>query len=425
MDTLLEEPYKFGEPSKINTGVKYKTTKKDLLDIFNLATKKRDKILDESVDDLTMMFSNIKLQDIVSKEEENLSQINSQLNELENNLGEPLEEPTLTLTEKTKRAMTAFVFLMNKSIVYSIVFVKHSTMTIFPILLKFVWYLFRFMVYLTRASVLEKAFVVLVLASINSTTWGNMFLSFIYSLVNRLLQNQVEIVKERFIEVAKKIYEEVIESVKTVGTTGLGTLVSSFVKRLVSDSSFQGVVTETVSTALQSQVPALLEQNNAALSQGIQAIIYSDEFKTMLLASYASTQLPEQIENLKQFLVTSNQENKEQIDKIISICYRIEQGDSTLIKQLKTYGLVNLPALTKGAKKLLELMNVIPHNHPQVELIEFEGGSRKHTHKHKYKYKNKKGKKSLRRKITLTRKVKRGGLKKRTNKKSKRHHHIK
>ena len=423
MDTLLEEPYKFGEPSKINTGVKYKTTKKDLLDIFNLATKKRDKILDESVDDLTMMFSNIKLQDIVSKEEENLSQINSQLNELENNLGEPLEEPTLTLTEKTKRAMTAFVFLMNKSIVYSIVFVKHSTMTIFPILLKFVWYLFRFMVYLTRASVLEKAFVVLVLASINSTTWGNMFLSFIYSLVNRLLQNQVEIVKERFIEVAKKIYDEVIESVKTIGTTGLGTLVSSFVKRLVSDSSFQGVVTETVSTALQSQVPALLEQNNAALSQGIQAIIYSDEFKTMLLASYASTQLPEQIENLKQFLVTSNQENKEQIDKIISICYRIEQGDSTLIKQLKTYGLVNLPALTKGAKKLLELMNVIPHNHPQVELIEFEGGSRKH--KHKYKYKNKKGKKSLRRKITLTRKVKRGGLKKRTNKKSKKHHRCK
>jgi len=423
MEEFLEEPYRFGEPSKINSRLKYKTSNRDILDIVNLATQKRNALLDESVDDLTMMFSNIKVQDIVSKEEENLSQINSQLNELENNLGEPLEEPTLTLTEKTKKAMTAFVFLINKSIVYSIVFVKHSTMTIFPILLKFVWYLFRFMVYLTRASVLEKAFVVLVLAAINKTTWGNMFLSFIYSLINRLLQNQIDILRENFKEVANKIYGEVIEGAKTYGTTGLGIVASSFVKRLVSDSSFQGVVTETVSTAVQSQVPALLEQNNAALSQGIQAIIYSEEFKTILLASYASTQLPEQLENLQEFLVTSNQENKDQIDKIMSIIYRIEQGDNTLIKQLQNYGLVNLPALTKSAKKILELTGVIPRNHPQVELIEFEGGKKKHTYKYKYKYK--KGKKSLRRKITLTRKVKKGGLKKRTNKKSKKHHHFK
>jgi hypothetical protein len=429
MEEYLEEPYRFGEPSKLNPRLKYKTSKQDMLDIVKLAEQKRNTILDNSVDDLTMMFSNIKVTDIVKRENENLNQIDNLLNELENEPlenepleNEPLEEPPLTLTEKTRRAMTAFVFSMNRSIVYSIIFVQHSTMTIFPILLRFVWYLFRFMVYLTRASVLEKAFVVLVLASINKTTWGNMFLSFIYSLINRLLQNQLDIVKENFKEVANKIYIEVIEGAKTYGTTGIGIVASSFVKRLVSDSSFRGVVTESVSSAVQSQVPALLEKNNAALSQGIQAIIYSEEFKNILLASYASTQLPEQLENLQEFLVTSNQENREQIDKIISIIYRIEQRDSTLIKQLQNYGLMNLPALTKGAKKLLELTGVIPRDHPQVELIEFEGGSRKHTHKYKYKYK--KGKKSLRRKITITRKVKRGGLKKRTNKKSKRHYHF-
>ena len=401
------EPPRFGQLSNINpkTKTKHRTKEKDFRSVIRTAEEKRNRKLHQSVDHLTLMLSGLKFQELVSKEEENFSQLDTQINQLDDSLGEPLEDslgepledslgepledslgepleaPSPTLTEKTKNAMKAFLFSMNKSIVYSIAFVKNSTPDVFSILTKYVYYLFKFMVYLSRASLLERAFFILVLAAINKTTWGNMFLSFIYFIIKRISQFGWGVIKRQYGEEIMKLYNEIMESVKAIGVTSAGYLASTFIKQLVSDSSFQGIVTEKVSTAIHSQVHSLIQENNAVLQEGLKAVIYSNEFKSILLASYASTQLPEQIENFQNFLIASNRQHEHEIEKIISILYRIEQGDNTLVKQVQKYGLVNLPVLTKSAKKILEITGFIPTQHPQVELI--EGGRRRKRRTHK------------------------------------------
>ena len=389
MTSLLEEPYSFGKISKINPKNK-DASKEDIRNALTQAITIKNKLLDESIEDLTTMFSGVRIGELVEQEEANLDEIDNTLNQLESNMEESSDKETLTITERTKKAMYGFVFLLNKSIVYSFVFVQHSTMTIFPILLKFVWYLFRFMVYLCRASIAEKAFVVLLLTAINQTTWGNLFLGFIYSLLNTLLQNQLNTIKDKFQEIAKTIYTELLESIKVAGVSGAGLLASKFAQSLIQDSSFQSTFTETVSTAIQSQVPALLQRNNQAIAQEIQNIIFSNEFKAILIASFANSQLSEQLDNLENLLITSSLSNEEQLNDIFKLVHRIEQGDSTILNQLKNYGLANLPALTQSAKKLMELTGVLPTKHPQVEQI--EGGLKKSRKNSKKRKSNKNGK---------------------------------